>query len=137
MKIDRAEVEELLAACAPGGDTLPFLKATNNLTRRKLRALCRLALEVMDAPEATIEWQRDVGMVLGSCRLSSDLVGQRVRLVRVGEGWMDKQATKRDVIYWALLVIVALAQSRVQAIGTLVLALAVLWWPAAKATPNA
>ena len=50
---------------------------------------------------------------------------------------MDKQATKRDVIYWALVVIVALAQSRVQAIGTLVLALAVLWWPTAKATPNA
>lgn len=79
MKIDRAEVEEMLAACErdrigphPGNETLA--------------ALCRMALEVLDAPEATVEWQRDVGMVLGSCRLSSDLVGQRVRLVRVGEG---------------------------------------------------
>ena len=83
MKIDRAEVEAVLAACEPGSDS--FLAVTDKLTRRKLAELCRLALAVMDAPVATVEWQRDVGMVLGSCRLSSDLVGQRVRLVRVGE----------------------------------------------------
>ena len=82
MKIDRAEVEELLAACAPGGDTLPFLKATNNLTRRKLRALCRLALEVMDAPVATID--QYLGNELEGAT-GEEFYGQRVRLVRVGE----------------------------------------------------
>jgi hypothetical protein len=82
MKIDRAEVEEMLAACErdrigphPGNETLA--------------ALCRLALEVMDAPEAIMD-TRDA---LGICAPTEEdfpalyaLQGQRVRLVRVGEG---------------------------------------------------
>jgi len=79
MKIDRAEVEELLAV-------LEKFRKPNNGTLAKL---CRLALEVMDAPEAIMD-TRDA---LGICAPTEEdfpalyaLQGQRVRLVRVGEG---------------------------------------------------
>ena len=80
MKIDRAEVEAVLAACEPGSDS--FLAVTDKLTRRKLAALCRLALEVMDAPVATID--QYLGNELEGAT-GEEFYGQRVRLVRVGE----------------------------------------------------
>jgi hypothetical protein len=55
MKIDRGEVEKMLAACEPGSDT--FLQVTEELTRRKLRELCRTWLAVQDAPVVPVSEQ--------------------------------------------------------------------------------
>jgi hypothetical protein len=76
--IDRAEVEALLTACEPGSGA--FL--LDKITRPKLAALCRLALEVVDAPERKVISDGEFDYV-GASGLG--LLGQRVRLVRVGE----------------------------------------------------
>lgn len=72
MKIDRAEVEALLA-------TLEQVRKPNNGTLAKL---CRLALEMMDAPVVKVRGK--VGEVC-MVPVSHDFCGSRVRLVRVGE----------------------------------------------------
>jgi hypothetical protein len=80
-KLDRAEVEELLGFVSGGSPARP-------LRGELIAALCRLALAVMDAPEAIMD-TRDA---LGICAPTEDdfpalyaLQGKRVRLVRVGE----------------------------------------------------
>ena len=79
MKIDRAEVEELLAV-------LEKVRKPNNGTLAKL---CRLALEVMDAPVARINGELELYALEPSDGDSyvaiGKMEGQRVRLVRVGE----------------------------------------------------
>lgn len=76
MKIDRAEVERLLAVTETDGASL-------TMPGKNLAALCRLALEVMDAPERNVISDGEFDYV-GASGLG--LLGQRVRLVRVGEG---------------------------------------------------
>lgn len=78
MKIDRAEVEAMLSEA----------KVHTGRKATIIAELCRLALEVMDAPEAIMD-TRDA---LGICAPTEEdfpalyaLQGQRVRLVRVGE----------------------------------------------------
>lgn len=79
MKIDRAEVEELLAV-------LEKVRKPNNGTLAKL---CRLALEVMDAPVCEIHdgYTVSADPEFGSPDEAAmrSMHGQRVRLVRVGE----------------------------------------------------
>jgi hypothetical protein len=79
MKLDRGEVEALLAVTKANGASL-------TLPTESIAALCRLALEVMDAPEATVKWEPGVGIALERGRVSCDLIRQRVRLVRVSDG---------------------------------------------------
>ena len=82
MKIDRAEVEGMLAECAD----YDAVAVDSPL----LADLCRLALEVMDAPVARINGELELYALEPSDGDSyvaiGKLEGQRVRLVRVGDG---------------------------------------------------
>lgn len=89
MKIDRAEVESLLAFVSGNGIAAP-------LRGEVVASLCRLALEVMDAPEAMLFTDSESAdgeeiVELSPLTAEADVAIQslhrkRVRLVRVGEG---------------------------------------------------
>ena len=84
--IERQEVEALLAACEPGSDA--FVPAMDQMTRRKMRALCRAWLALEDAPVRNVVGQQwdDVFAREGNVVWCSDLhPGQRVRIVPVEE----------------------------------------------------
>lgn len=76
MKIERGEVERIAhnAKMATGGGMDMWLPP------EVIAELCRLALEVMDAPVAYVPAGRAMADLI-----PASLTGQRVRLVRVGE----------------------------------------------------
>jgi hypothetical protein len=78
MKIDRAEVERLAKIAARAERDQVAVRVDPG----KLAKLCRLALEVMDAPVAAID--QYLGNELEGAT-GEEFYGQRVRLVRVGE----------------------------------------------------
>ena len=75
--VERKEVEAMLAACQPGNDA--FGPAMDEMTRRKMRALCRAWLAVQDAPRVKVRGK--VGEVC-MVPVSHDFCGQRVRIVK-------------------------------------------------------
>ena len=78
-----------VAGVHASSDAALIVAAVNTLPALldELDRLRALEARVNGAPTARVEWQQHVGMVVGSCRLSSALIGKRVALLRpAGDG---------------------------------------------------
>ena len=73
--VERQEVEALLAACVPGSEA--FVPAMDEMTRRKMRALCRAWLALDSGIYVTLS-RNDVDAMA----LPDSWSGQLVRIVK-------------------------------------------------------